>query len=76
MKVNKGDLPFPGKPGKPKAPVYPFAEMELGDWLVVDDVDSAERVQNAGYSYGKKNGSGFRLSRRKHEGQYYLVRVK
>lgn len=76
MIVNKGPLPF--TPPK-KSREYPFAEMELGDWVIAEGLIEAEAIQNAGYYYGKKTGTGFRISRRKDpykEDIFYLMRVK
>lgn len=76
-KVNKA--PLPAHMADQKKTVYPFKEMAMGDWLYVDGVLNAERVQNSGHAYGKKSNTGFRLSRRKDpeaEDSYFLVRVK
>lgn len=77
LKVNKG--PLPESSSVKKAAAYPFAEMAVGDWVEVEGVTMAERVQNAGYAYGKKTKTGLRLSRRKdndREDWFFLVRVK
>lgn len=77
LKVNKG--PLPGSAQIKKTVTYPFAEMAIGDWLRVEGLSMAERVQNAGHYYGNKTKTGFRLSRRKdHECEdwFFLVRVK
>lgn len=77
LEVNKG--PLPERVTVKKKELYPFAEMALDDWLYVEDLIAAERVQNAGYAFGNKTKTGFRLSRRKDpeaEDCYFLVRVK
>lgn len=77
LKVNKGPLPDSASPER--ASPYPFAEMAMGDWLRVEGLTVAERVQNAAYAYGNKTKNGFRLSRRKDyecEDWFFLVRVK
>lgn len=76
-KVNKG--PLPERVTARKKAAYPFKEMAVGDWLYVDGMLNAERVQNSGHAYGNKSKTGFRLSRRKDpeaEDSYFLVRVK
>jgi len=73
MQVNKGPLPFIPKPSESR---YPFAKMEVDDWIVVDTIEEAERTQNAAHSYGVRTRTGFKLSRRAYEGRYYLIRVK
>lgn len=75
--VNKG--PLPDRVSIKKEPPYPFDEMAIGDWLYVDGIVAAERVQNAGHAYGIRSKTGFRLSRRKDpevEDCYFLVRAK
>lgn len=75
--VNKG--PLPEHMTTKKKPAYPFDKMEIGDWLYIEGMLNAERVQNSGHAYGNKTKTGFRLSRRKDpkaEESYFLVRVK
>lgn len=73
IKIKKGPLPFEFvQTGK----IYHFEKMKIGDWFTVDTVEKAESAQNCAYAYGIRNDNGFRLSRRKHEGVYYMMRVK
>lgn len=76
MEINKGPAPFESKA---KKKIYFFDRMDVGDWFMVEGLLKAESAQNAGYSYGQRTKTGFRLSRRKspdHEDTYCLVRVK
>lgn len=76
-KVHKS--PLPERVTTEKKTAYPFKEMALGDWLYIEGMLNAERVQNSGHAYGKKTKTGFKLSRRKDpeaEESYFLVRVK
>lgn len=76
-KVNK--TPLPDRVTTKKKTVYPFKEMAIGDWLYVEGMLNAERIQNSAHAYGKTSKTGFKLSRRKdpnEEEQYFLVRVK
>jgi hypothetical protein len=74
IKIKKGPLPFEFEPTTGK--IYHFEKMKVGDWFTVDTVSKAESAQNCAYAYGVRTGNGFRLSRRKHEDVYYMMRVK
>lgn len=74
IEIKNGPLPFEHSPVERKK--YHFEEMKLGEWFTLGTIEKAESAQNCAYSYGVRTGNGFRLSRRKHGGIYYMVRVK
>lgn len=58
-----------------KAQRYPFEQMEVGDSVLVADLPKAESIQNAAYAWGKKNGTGFKMTRRKVDNGYRVWRI-
>ena len=72
MEIKNSPPPFPIEPGKQK---YNFSSMKVGSWVVVSDIETANRMQNAARAYGRYHGTDFKISRRQHEGKIYLLRV-
>ncbi len=74
MEINQG--PVPERFEKPKKNSFAFADMQVGDWFIVEGISNAESAQNSAYAYGKRTGTGFRLSMRKSGNEYCMTRVK
>ena len=59
----------------PKVKRYPFADMEVGDSMLFDELSEVESAQNAGYSYSKTHDNRFKMTRRKMDNGYRLWRI-
>lgn len=70
------NIPIGRKGGLGRNPIYPFAEMGIGDsfFSACDDVD-AKRMCSAACVYAK-NHPGFKFSVRKVDGGYRVWRVE
>lgn len=74
MEISSG--PPPERFIKPPKNKFEFKKMKVGDWFIVKGIANAESAQNAANGYGKRTGTGFKLSMRKSGEEYCMTRVK